>query len=76
MKSSANRYGVYKASELDFRLKPNARVVDKGVALPNINDGFNGKAPDLGAIEAGTEMPVYGVSEHSVHRKAKVLITH
>ena len=51
---------VYKLEDLDFRLKPDSVAVDSGCILPNINDGFNGKAPDLGALEVGQLMPVYG----------------
>ena len=51
---------VYKLEDLDFRLKPDSVAVDSGCILPNINDGFNGKAPDLGALESGQSMPVYG----------------
>jgi len=51
---------VYFADEFDFRLKQNAAAVDRGVVLPNINDGFTGAAPDLGALEAGKPVPVYG----------------
>lgn len=51
---------LYKADELDFRLRPNAAAVDAGCLLPNINDGFTGKGPDLGALELGQPLPVYG----------------
>jgi hypothetical protein len=34
--------------------------VDAGEVIPNINDGFRGTAPDLGAYEAGEELPHYG----------------
>jgi hypothetical protein len=51
---------VYKAEDFDFRLKPNSAAVDKGVALPNITDGFAGTAPDLGALEVGQSAPHYG----------------
>jgi hypothetical protein len=34
--------------------------VDKGVRLPNVNDDFTGQAPDLGALETGKPLPVYG----------------
>jgi hypothetical protein len=51
---------VYDNADYDFRLKPNAPAVDAGEILPNITDGFAGKAPDLGAIEAGQPMPHYG----------------
>ena len=51
---------LYKAEDLDFRLKPGSAAVDKGIALPNVTDGFAGAAPDLGALEVGQPMPVYG----------------
>jgi len=41
-------------------LAPGCNAIDAGVALPNINDGFSGSAPDLGAYEVGAELPVYG----------------
>ena len=31
-----------------------------GAVPPNINDGFRGKAPDLGAFEVGWPVPHYG----------------
>jgi hypothetical protein len=51
---------VYKAEDFDFRLKPDAAAVDRGIRLPNVNDGFSGRAPDLGALEAGKPPPHYG----------------
>jgi hypothetical protein len=56
----ANPARVYLAEELDFRLRPDAIAVDAGCILPNVNDGFVGKAPDLGALEVGQPAPVYG----------------
>src|SRR6266571_4760576 len=35
-------------------------AIDAGAILPNINDGFLGSAPDLGAYEAGQPLPTYG----------------
>src|SRR5258706_11826971 len=37
---------VYKAEDLDFRLKAGSTAVDRGIALPNVTDGFAGSAPD------------------------------
>src|SRR5439155_12074733 len=51
---------LYKAEELDFRLKPGSAAIDRGVILPNITDGFAGQAPDLGALEVGQTPPHYG----------------
>lgn len=50
----------YEAIDLSFRLKAGSKAVDAGARLPNVNDGFSGKAPDLGAIELGATEPVYG----------------
>src|SRR2546430_2999161 len=51
---------LYKAEDSDFRLKPDSTAVDKGIVLPNVTDGFAGKAPDLGALELGQAPPHYG----------------
>jgi hypothetical protein len=51
---------VYDPNTLDFRLKPNAVAVDAGCILPNVNDDFTGQAPDLGALEVGRPVPIYG----------------
>jgi hypothetical protein len=42
------------------RLKEGAGAIDAGEPTPGMNDGFAGKAPDLGAHEAGAEPPHYG----------------
>ena len=44
----------------DLRIKVGSTGVDAGVVLDNINDGFAGKAPDLGAYELGAPLPHYG----------------
>jgi hypothetical protein len=51
---------LYKAEDLDFRLKPGSAAIDRGVILNNVTDGFSGAAPDLGALELGQEPPHYG----------------
>jgi hypothetical protein len=56
----AKPHAVYHASDLDFRLKRSGKAVDAGVKLPNVNDDFTGKAPDLGAYELDKPIPVYG----------------
>src|SRR5439155_16072746 len=35
-------------------------AVDAGAILPNINDDFVGRAPDLGAYEYGQPLPTFG----------------
>ena len=54
------RHAVYHASDLNFRLKPGSTAVDAGAPISTVNDGFSGRAPDLGAIEAGSSGPKYG----------------
>jgi hypothetical protein len=51
---------LYNAADFDFRLKTGSAAVDRGVLLPNVTDGFTGKAPDLGAVEVGQALPHYG----------------
>jgi len=50
----------FDCTAIDLRLKEGSDAIDAGVAMPGINDGFIGKAPDLGAYEFGTRLPHYG----------------
>ncbi|NQT93494.1 MAG: phosphodiester glycosidase family protein, partial [Lentisphaerae bacterium] len=50
----------YSGAQVDLRLKPGSPAVDAGKILPTINDGFAGKAPDLGAYEMEQPLPRYG----------------
>ena len=47
-------------AKVDLRIRPDSKAVDAGIPLPGLNDGFAGKAPDLGCVEAGQPAPVYG----------------
>ena len=51
---------VYHAVDLNFELTPIGKAVDAGVVIPNVNDNYNGKAPDLGAPEVDAPPVVYG----------------
>jgi hypothetical protein len=51
---------LYKAADVDFRLRPGSAAIDRGVILPNVTDGFTGQGPDLGALELGQAPPHYG----------------
>ena len=68
----AHPHSIYHAMDLDFRLNAGGMAVDAGTRLPNINDDFGGRAPDLGAIEAGDPVPIYGprgrTSDHEFYR--------
>lgn len=61
MPDAKTPHAVYEPLGIDFRIKPASKAVDKGILLPGINDNYKGKAPDIGALEAGEEEPVYGV---------------
>jgi hypothetical protein len=56
----SKRHAVYHQMDLNFKLKPTSKAVDAGVVIPTVNEGFAGKAPDLGALEAGQPLPKYG----------------
>jgi hypothetical protein len=51
---------LYSPGDFDFSLAPGSAVIDAGMVLPTINDGFTGRAPDLGALERGAPQPHYG----------------
>jgi hypothetical protein len=51
---------LYNPADFDFRLRPGSAAIDAGVLLPSINDGFSGRAPDLGAYELDHALPHYG----------------
>jgi hypothetical protein len=51
---------LYDARDLDFRLRRGSAASDRGVVLPTVTDGYTGRAPDLGALEADTPVPTYG----------------
>jgi len=53
-------FAVYHAVDFDLRLKAGAKAIDAGTPLPTINDGYAGRAPDLGALESGRPAPTYG----------------
>ena len=51
---------LYAAENLDFGLRAGSAAIDRGLALPTVTDGFTGRAPDLGALEAGRPVPHVG----------------
>jgi hypothetical protein len=50
-------------AEVDLRLREGSRAIDAGTVIPQITDGYAGKAPDLGAYEFGRPLPHYGPRE-------------
>ncbi|HJQ85559.1 MAG TPA: hypothetical protein VKA21_15835 [Candidatus Binatia bacterium] len=45
----------------DVTLAAGSNAIDRGRVLPGVTDGFQGAAPDLGALERGCPLPIYGV---------------
>lgn len=60
MPDPADPTRFYAPAEFDFSLRAGSRAIDAGVVLPNVNDGYTGRAPDLGAFERGVALPQYG----------------
>jgi MYXO-CTERM domain-containing protein len=50
----------------DAALAASSPAIDKGQILTGITDGFQGAAPDLGALESGCATPIYGVRPESI----------
>jgi hypothetical protein len=44
----------------DLRPRAGTKVVDAALRVPGLNDSYRGKAPDIGAYEAGQPLPHYG----------------
>jgi hypothetical protein len=57
---------VYAANRLagDFSLDRSSPGFDAGVRIPNFNDDFRGKAPDMGAFEAGSAPMEFGLKAY------------
>lgn len=48
-----------------YQLASNSSGYDKGVVLPNFNDGYSGSAPDIGVQEAGAPKMEFGVNAYT-----------
>ena len=59
-RDSSGLQTIYDAADFDFRLRRGSAPVDKGTILPTITDGYTGDGPDLGALERGQAVPIYG----------------
>jgi hypothetical protein len=47
-------------------------LIDAGQAIPGINDGFRGPAPDLGAVEGDPALPSITIDDRSVSEGAAI----
>ncbi len=55
----------------DGTLAPGSDAIDHGMVLPNVTDGYQGAAPDLGAQETGCPVPIYGVRPEGVDESSE-----
>jgi hypothetical protein len=55
----------------DLALAKKSPAIDKGVKLPNINTGYQGNAPDLGAVEHGCSNLTYGPRAANVDERTQ-----
>lgn len=46
---------------VEMTLNKSGKLIDAGAVIPNVNENFRGKAPDIGAYEYGGSAPHYGV---------------
>jgi VCBS repeat-containing protein len=60
-KLETDEFNVYRTAQgADFSLDAQSRAIDAGVIIKNVNDGYNGGAPDIGAWESGAGKVQYG----------------
>lgn len=56
----------------DLRLRSGGAAIDAAEMVPGFNDRFQGEAPDLGAYESGSELPLYGPRPFAVATRAQL----
>ena len=52
-------------NEFSQALAVGSRGYDDGMVLPNFNDGYEGAGPDMGAVEHGQTVIIFGINAHS-----------
>jgi hypothetical protein len=50
----------------DATLAPTSNAVDADVPLSGVDAGFTGAAPDLGALERGCPLPIFGIRPEGI----------
>ena len=54
----------------DFHLSASSPLVDKGVVIPGINDGFLGNGPDIGCFERGANSVILSAAPERTARNS------
>lgn len=62
---------------LDFTPRPGSPLIDRGIDIPGVTDGFIGTAPDIGAVEsgAGVARPVAAFTANPTQGLAPLTVT-
>ena len=61
-------------SKHDFRPVENSSIIDSGVIMPYVENKFEGKAPDIGAYEAGGENWIPGAKWSEDNQWSEILL--
>lgn len=56
----------------DVSLDPTSNALDAARLIPGINDTFMGAGPDLGALENGCSLPIYGIRPEGINESNQV----
>jgi hypothetical protein len=59
--------GFVDAAGADFQLSGTSQLIDKGVVIPGVNDGYNGNGPDIGRFERGANSVVAGPRQKALN---------
>jgi hypothetical protein len=59
--------GFVDAAGADFQLSGTSQLIDKGVVIPGVNDGYQGNGPDIGRFERGANSVVAGPSQKALN---------
>ncbi|MFI5377795.1 MAG: right-handed parallel beta-helix repeat-containing protein [Tepidisphaerales bacterium] len=68
LRAPDDELAIHDGAKLDFTLSRQGEAIDAGEVPSGLNDGFSGKAPDLGALESGAAAPHYGPRPAADHR--------
>ncbi|MGB7566555.1 MAG: right-handed parallel beta-helix repeat-containing protein [Chitinivibrionales bacterium] len=67
--------GFVDAVGADFQLSGTSPLIDKGVVIPGVNDGYDGNGPDIGRFEYSANSVITGPKSNIVCRASILVIT-
>jgi MYXO-CTERM domain-containing protein len=66
-------HAIVDVAAADVTLATGSNAIDRGVRFANVNDAFEGSGPDLGALERGCAVPLYGVRPEGMDESNEVV---